>query len=92
MGSLDRLRAAKRPGPKCVCQKEIFYSAEAAWAAIRQMTARRLIQYGCEAERDVYECPQVPGAGVYHLTSNRGYEPNEVVKAIRSERAKASEK
>lgn len=86
MGSYERLQATRYRDPRCACGKEVYYSEEAAEFALKQLNARRIIQYGQPAETAVYECPEVWGSGVYHLTSNATREHKAELMALREER------
>jgi hypothetical protein len=91
----QRLAAAKFRDPHCACGKEVYYTEEAAQFALKQLnglTARRIIQYGQPAETAVYECLEVWGSGVYHLTSNTTRERKQELQALRQERRKETKK
>lgn len=83
------LQSLKTRDFHCLCGKEVYYSREAAEFALRAINARRIIQYGVPAEREVYECPEVLGADVWHLTSSERGQKNFGLAGLRAEREEA---
>ena len=78
--------------PPCVWGKERYYSEEAAQQGLDRLVARRIMQVGEVCERDYYLCKSAYdelGVDIWHLTSNNGFEKNQMVKD-RVARRKAS--
>lgn len=86
MANFKKLQACRYWEPHCLCGKSIYYSWTAAEFALRQTIARRIIQCGEPLETEIYECPEVWGAGVYHLTSSRTHAEKARLEGLRKER------